>query len=261
MARWAGAIWHPVSQFSGTLRPVAVTLHHQAGNGNPASVYASRGVSAHFWLPKSGTPVQHVDTANRSWHGGTTHNDHGIGVETEGCGGAPHAEPLTPHQVEMFAALMRWAAETHGVPLKMSEHASAPGLNYHRCPGGTATACPCDVRLAMRPAILSLAGGSSAPVAPAPPSSAPGAPQGRPGGTAPPWPGRYLKHSSPLMSGEDVHAWQSQMHARGWAIARDGFYGSQSAGACEAFQREKGLAVDGIVGPATWAATWEAPIT
>ena len=102
MARWPGAIWQPVAQCSGTLRPIAVCLHHQAGSGNPASVYASRNVSAHFWLPRAAQPVQHVDTAVRSWHGGGTLNDTSIGVETEGCGSPPHADPLTERQLDDF---------------------------------------------------------------------------------------------------------------------------------------------------------------
>lgn len=166
MARWPGAIWQPVSQWSGSLRPIAVCLHHQAGNGNPASIYASRGVSAHFWIPKTGTPVQHVDTANRAWHG-VAHNDYSIGVETEGCGSPPHAEPLTEHQLDQFAALMSWANKTHGVPLVLSESVTQPGLNYHRCQGGPSTACPCDVRVNARAEILRrAAGGSGVPPSP-----------------------------------------------------------------------------------------------
>jgi peptidoglycan hydrolase-like protein with peptidoglycan-binding domain len=51
------------------------------------------------------------------------------------------------------------------------------------------------------------------------------------------------------------------MHDRGWTITVDGNksgpqygYGPQSKGVCVAFQREKGLKADGIVGPVTWSA-------
>jgi len=77
---------------------------------------------------------------------------------------------------------------------------------------------------------------------------------------APPWPGRYLRYP-PIMRGEDVRTWQARMRQRGWRIDVDGAYGPQSRQVCLAFQREKGLAVDGIVGPQTWAAAWTAPIT
>jgi peptidoglycan hydrolase-like protein with peptidoglycan-binding domain len=256
MARWPAAIWQPVEQCSGTLRPIAVTLHHQAGDGNPVNVYASRGVSAHFWIPRAGQSVQHVDTGVRAWHGGTDGlNGNCIGVETEGCGTAPHADPFTEHQLNQFADLMRWAKATHGIPLVLSETATTPGLNYHRCQGGFNTACPCDVRKNARAEILRRAGGSGAAVPPSASTPPPAA------GAAPPWPGRNLRVTSPYMSGSDVMTWQAQMSDRGWTIAADGFYGPQSGNVCSSFQREKGLGVDGVVGPQTWAASWTAPIT
>lgn len=84
-----------------------------------------------------------------------------------------------------------------------------------------------------------------------------------PGPDVPAWPGRELKYVSglPLMVGDDVSEWQTQMASRGWTIGVDGKYGPQSDGVCRAFQGEKGLAVDGIVGPNTWAAAWSAPVT
>lgn len=59
----------------------------------------------------------------------------------------------------------------------------------------------------------------------------------------------------------NVRDWQAQMAHRGWTITADGLYGTQSDGVCRAFQAEKHLAVDGKVGPATWAASWNAPVT
>ena len=55
--------------------------------------------------------------------------------------------------------------------------------------------------------------------------------------------------------------WQGRMRQRGWRVTVDGYYGPASRAVCVAFQSEKHLAVDGIVGPVTWAATWEAPVT
>jgi peptidoglycan hydrolase-like protein with peptidoglycan-binding domain len=66
---------------------------------------------------------------------------------------------------------------------------------------------------------------------------------------------------SPLMVGDDVRQWQQRMADRGWRIAVDGIYGEQSRRVCVAFQQEKGLAVDGVVGPVTWTTAWTAPIT
>jgi len=38
-------------------------------------------------------------------------------------------------------------------------------------------------------------------------------------------------------------------------------YGAASARICRQFQKEKGLRVDGVVGPITWRSAWTAPIT
>lgn len=77
---------------------------------------------------------------------------------------------------------------------------------------------------------------------------------------APPWPGPYLSHP-PLKKSDTARRWQSQMRARGWRIDIDGWYGPASKQVCLQFQREKKLKADGVVGPATWRAAWESPIT
>ena len=77
---------------------------------------------------------------------------------------------------------------------------------------------------------------------------------------APPWPGTYLRCPPPTR-GEDVRRWQRQMAHRGWSISDDGTYGPKSSDVCKRFQRDKGLPVDGVVGPTTWDAAWAAPVT
>ncbi|WP_261554566.1 transglycosylase family protein [Frankia tisae] len=54
----------------------------------------------------------------------------------------------------------------------------------------------------------------------------------------------------------DVRAWQTRMSQLGYPIAVDGHFGPRSAAAARSFQGSHGLAVDGIVGPATWHATF-----
>jgi hypothetical protein len=78
------------------------------------------------------------------------------------------------------------------------------------------------------------------------------------GSAAPPWPGVYFEDYT---EHPEVATWQSQMAFRGWHLAVDGQYGPESARICTQFQAEKGLEVDGIVGPITWDAAWTAPIT
>lgn len=78
------------------------------------------------------------------------------------------------------------------------------------------------------------------------------------GADGPPYPGHPLRIGT---RGGPVSRWQAKMRDRGWRIAVDGDYGPASADVARAFQAEKGLAVDGIVGPRTWAATWAEPVT
>ncbi|MEV2272847.1 peptidoglycan-binding protein [Nonomuraea africana] len=90
----------------------------------------------------------------------------------------------------------------------------------------------------------------------------------RPGGQEPPtppqpqapaFPGRLLRFP-PVMRGDDVRTWQRQMKKRGWNIGVDGAYGADSRDVCRRFQRNQGIADDGIVGPTTWRLAWEAPL-
>jgi peptidoglycan hydrolase-like protein with peptidoglycan-binding domain len=63
--------------------------------------------------------------------------------------------------------------------------------------------------------------------------------------------------------------WQTRMKERGWTINPDGYYGpmgateptGETAGVAKAFQAEKGLTADGLIGPKTWEAAWNAPLT
>ena len=70
------------------------------------------------------------------------------------------------------------------------------------------------------------------------------------GGTAAPAP-TVLRRGS---RGEAVRALQTALTAAGYALDADGAFGPATERAVEAFQARNGLAVDGIVGPATMAA-------
>lgn len=58
-----------------------------------------------------------------------------------------------------------------------------------------------------------------------------------------------------------IKQWQQQMKRRGWRINATGRFDQRSRTVARAFQKEKGLRVDGGVGPETWAAAWTAPVT
>jgi hypothetical protein len=63
---------------------------------------------------------------------------------------------------------------------------------------------------------------------------------------------------------DELRQFMQRMVDRGWNLGpsgADGLYGKFLGDAVEAFQREKGLTVDRKIGPATWRAAWELPVT
>jgi len=69
------------------------------------------------------------------------------------------------------------------------------------------------------------------------------------------WPGiHFVWPRSPVVAGDAVRRWQTQMRRLGYQLDSDGTYGPGSKSACSAFQKERGLVVDGIVGRKTWEA-------
>lgn len=58
-----------------------------------------------------------------------------------------------------------------------------------------------------------------------------------------------------------LKAWQARMAERGWNITPDGIYGDETAEVARAFQSEKGLTRDGLIGRETWAAAWAEAVT
>lgn len=65
----------------------------------------------------------------------------------------------------------------------------------------------------------------------------------------------YFSHRS------DLRRWQTRMRDRGWRITPDGLYGPSTRRVAYQFQRDKGLAVDGLIGADTWRAAWASPVT
>lgn len=69
----------------------------------------------------------------------------------------------------------------------------------------------------------------------------------------PDYPGRATVRGD---KGDTVRAIQDRLNRHGAKLAEDGRFGPATEGAVKAFQRARGLVVDGRVGPRTWAALW-----
>lgn len=165
-------------------------------------------------------------------------------------------DPVTDAQVNAVRQLREWLMEP--------ESSISGAVLGHRdfvptsCPGDKAYALVKSGTFRQR-----AVWGDTAPAAPKPtqpaPKPAPAAPK-PPTGKAPAFPGPVLLQP-PVRKSETARRYQQQMRSRGWVITVDGWYGPQSALVTRTFQAEKRLLVDGKVGPQTWKAAWEAPVT
>lgn len=70
-------------------------------------------------------------------------------------------------------------------------------------------------------------------------------------------------YHKPHKGNPDLKKWQERMRGRGWhgIGTPDGLYGPKTSTVSRQFQKSKNLLVDGKIGPKTWAAAWEEPIT
>lgn len=246
-----------------------ITIHYWGSRGqkisNVVDWLCSRrsGVSAHY-VVEAGTVYCIVDPDRRAWHAGSSHGNHvSIGIECR-----PEA---TDGDYQTVAELIRNIRAVYG-NLPLIPHKRWTSTD---CPG------PWDLDRLDR-----LARGTKAPAAAKPvatPAPAPAAP------SVPPFPlprGHYYgPPSGPIQSvsgrgrnsrvpgdvievngrwrSKGLATWQARMQARGWNIGEsgaDGRYGRDTARVVRQFQRNKGLKVDGKIGPATWRAAWALPV-
>jgi peptidoglycan hydrolase-like protein with peptidoglycan-binding domain len=61
--------------------------------------------------------------------------------------------------------------------------------------------------------------------------------------------------------GTQVRLLQQRLKDRGWKISVDGDFGSGTESIVKSFQKDKGLTVDGKVGPNTWKTLWTSAVT
>lgn len=252
------AMWSPNYSSRGGAGVTHIVLHTAEGALTYQSLgnfFASEsaGVSSHTGIDDTaGTIGEYVGREAKAW---TASNANPWSVQAELCAFASwdRAEwDRHPTMLENAAAWIAEEAAAFGLPLDdiaaQAQNSSARGICQHNdlgSMGGGHWDCGPDFPIGR---VIEMAGGV--------PGAAPAPPQ--PGGAAPPFPGVLLIN---FTTDPSAQVWQAQMSARGWRIGVDGMYGGESEGVCRSFQAEKGLAVDGVVGPDTWAASWTAPIT
>jgi Putative peptidoglycan binding domain len=229
-------------------------------------------VSSHVGIDDTPNTIgQYVQRGNKAW---TSANANPVAVQAELCTPSGAAQGWTANDWNQHEQMLRntaaWIAEeaaTFGIPIVKLTAQQAQGGETGVCQhadlgawGGGHTDCgnafPIDQ-------VLSWAkGGGGTPTPPPPPSGkGPAFPYGQSDYLGQPSPDPHC-HSG-YYGGPDqqnVRTWQQQMQARNWQLDTDGQYGPDSERVCRQFQANKGLPVDGLVGPSTWATTWNSPV-
>lgn len=190
--------------------------------------------SSHFLNPKTGNLRQLVDTRDKAW-AEAVGNSHWISVENEGYSG----DFLNHSQLANVVALYSWLNQVYGVPFLIADSPTGDGLGWHGM-GGTAWGnhpnCPGDPIKNQRQYVLDMASGIVVTTHGAP------------------WPEEYLKLTTPMMHNSNVAHFQQKLHDRGYTIAVDGWFGTQTDVLTRLFQYRHLLTDDGVVGPLTWNA-------
>lgn len=219
-----------------------IAIHHSLTKVGSSSAFANYhvtangwpGVAYHFVILKDGTIEWNHNLGIKSYHVGNS-NKFAVGICV--VGDFRSEEPTTEQKASLFA-LHECLKRDMPNYKRTRQHQEFPGYAWKDC-------CAFDYR-----AVISGADKGGIKVAPAPAeqvkSEIISAPKPAP------------KPSVSLIrkgdKGETVRAVQSELKKHGFNIALDGIFGGGTEAAVKAFQKAQGLAADGIVGQATFAA-------
>ena len=259
-------------------------IHHMASTDGPGVTRmmlgpGGREVSANYTIWSDGTIHGVVPEEDRAWTSGAA-GDGGKGaawdrrsitveIENERAGDAT-GWPISPAALQAAANLLADLRKRYKI-VNVLGHRDL----YQRFGASYPTFCPGPETVGR---ILTLSPSVSEPA----PASAPKPDAPKPSkAPAFPLPDNYYfgpedgpaesvsgKHANKYGTVEELRKmlwrWQQRMEDRGWKFPKygsDGMYGDETREVVIAFQREKGLKVDGLIGPETYAAAWEEPVT
>lgn len=145
MALYPAALKRLIPPGSNDPRITATQVILHVAVSEQASLYdyfarRSGGIESHFYIRRDGTVEQYRDTG---WQADANYsaNVRAISVETQGMA----AGEWTPEQLAAIEALLTWAHEVHGIPLRKCPADDAPGVGYHsqfRTWSPVAKSCP-----------------------------------------------------------------------------------------------------------------------
>ncbi len=140
MPRYTPAKWEPIppqlelEQSTRSERVKTQLILHSAQGTYPGSVnwwktqYNFRIYST-FFVRRSGQVVQFVDSSYFA-PANSTANGRAISVETDD-NTKPDSNPWNDKQLDALVNLIRWASETHGIPLRPCSAHDQPGIGFH----------------------------------------------------------------------------------------------------------------------------------
>lgn len=257
-------------------RVTRVIQHHWADTtmgGETSLASPGRKASVNYLVHNDGTILGQVPEEFRPWtSGGPAADNSSITIEVQNETGAPEWK-VSDAAISSIVRLLADIATRHGF-------ASLNAQTYRGHREFAATACPGpylfprlqqirDAANALRDGGVVVVDNPLPPPVVLPPTGPVVIANGVPAPAYPLAPGYYFgPKAGPVQSVSgyyshraDLRRWQQRMRDRGWDITVDGLYGPQTAKVAHAFQAEKGLVADGLIGPVTWATAWTAPIT
>jgi hypothetical protein len=230
---------------------------------------ASNPLESHYAIRRDGYIVQLVaerERAEANYRANKRANGHGaISIETDSD--KDGNEPWTAEQCAAIIDLVADICRRHNIPARLCPAWDQPGIGWHVMFGSpgqwtpVAKVCPGPKRIEQMKTVI--VPGVQAALAPAPAAPAPAPVPGPTPAPAPEYPG-LLKRGS---KGDAVKTLQRRLNAHRTTsglgvITVDGDFGPGTERTVRWYQECRHgapfhLAVDGLVGPATWRSLWQ----